>query len=62
MLTTREKEIVALVALGYSNKEMAARLGISHHTVARHMAQIFEKLAVHERTSVAVYAVKQRIA
>jgi len=62
LLTEREKEIVGLVALGFSNKEMAAHLGISPHTVARHMVHIFEKLGIHQRTSLAVYAVREKIA
>jgi len=49
-LTPREREVLELVALGLSNHAIAARLGISDHTVKFHLASIFGKLDVTTRT------------
>ena len=48
-LTARECEILALLASGQSNKEMARALGISPNTVKTHIARVFEKLEVQRR-------------
>ena len=48
-LTSRECEILDLLASGESNKEMARRLGISPHTVKTHVARVYEKLGVQRR-------------
>ncbi|HEU5124031.1 MAG TPA: response regulator transcription factor [Verrucomicrobiae bacterium] len=52
-LSTREMEILALVAEGYPNKEIASRLFISGATVRTHLMHIYEKLHVHCRTEAA---------
>jgi len=52
-LSTREMEILALVAEGCPNKEIAARLFISNATVRTHLMHIYEKLHVHCRTEAA---------
>ena len=49
-LTRREREILALVAEGMTNAEIAARLWISSGTVRRHLENAFSKLDVHTRT------------
>ena len=49
-LTTREHEVLALVADGLANRDIAAQLGISDHTVKFHLASIFGKLGVSTRT------------
>lgn len=49
-LSEREREILQLAATGASNKEIAARLGISQFTVKTHLSHIFEKLGVSTRT------------
>jgi two-component system, NarL family, nitrate/nitrite response regulator NarL len=49
-LTAREREVLALVAEGLSNRAIASRLGISDHTVKFHLASIFGKLGVASRT------------
>jgi ATP/maltotriose-dependent transcriptional regulator MalT len=49
-LTTREHDVLALVADGLPNRDIAARLGISDHTVKFHLASIFGKLGVSTRT------------
>lgn len=54
-LTDREQEIVALVALGMSNKEIAERLNLSAHTVRSHVSSVLKKLGLTNRTQVAVY-------
>jgi DNA-binding CsgD family transcriptional regulator len=48
-LTARECEILALLASGQSNKELARALGISPNTVKTHIARLFEKLEVQKR-------------
>jgi DNA-binding CsgD family transcriptional regulator len=55
-LTGREREILGLVAAGRSNREIAAELVISRHTVARHLQNIFVKLEVGSRTAAAAFA------
>jgi DNA-binding CsgD family transcriptional regulator len=55
-LTARELEVVRLVAAGKSNREIAAELVISEHTVARHVQNIFAKLGVSSRTAATAYA------
>ncbi len=49
-LTAREREVLALVADGRPNREIAIRLGLSVHTVKFHLASIFGKLEVSTRT------------
>lgn len=52
-LSTRELEILALLAEGYPNKEIASRMSISYSTVRTHLVNIYEKLHVHSRTEAA---------
>ena len=49
-LTTREEDVLTLVADGLSNREVAHQLAISEHTVKFHLASIFGKLGVSTRT------------
>jgi DNA-binding NarL/FixJ family response regulator len=55
-LTAREAEVLRLVAAGRSNRQIAAELVISEHTVARHMQNIFAKLGVSSRTAASAFA------
>lgn len=55
-LTARELEVLRLVAAGRSNREIAAALVISEHTVARHLQNIFAKLDVSSRTAASAFA------
>ena len=57
-LTNREKEILALIAQGLSNTEIANKLFISSHTAKAHVGNILAKLAVTDRVQAAVKAVK----
>lgn len=60
-LTKREREVLALVASGITNKEISDKLFISHHTVKSHVVHIFNKLGVNDRTQAAVWAAKNDI-
>ena len=55
-LTPRELEVLRLVAVGESNREIAAELVVSEHTVARHLQNIFAKLGVSSRTAASAFA------
>lgn len=57
-LTTRETEVLELVASGLSNKLIAEELGISAHTVKFHVNAILSKLDVHSRTEAVVKAMQ----
>jgi DNA-binding CsgD family transcriptional regulator len=61
-LTRREVDVLRLVALGRSNKEIAADLVISEHTVARHVSNILRKLDAPSRAAAAAYAHRNRLA
>jgi DNA-binding NarL/FixJ family response regulator len=58
-LTPREQEIVKLIAEAYSNEEIADELHISKKTVARHRANILEKLGMHDRVQLTRYAIRR---
>lgn len=57
-LTEREATILSRLARGMSNKEIAADLQISAHTVRSHVRIIFEKIGVSNRTQAALYAIE----
>lgn len=57
-LTPREEEVLKLLATGESNREIAKRLFLSEQTVKNHVASIFRKLHVNDRTKAALLAVK----
>jgi DNA-binding NarL/FixJ family response regulator len=61
-LTGREAEVLALVAAGRTNREIAETLVLSHKTVARHLSNIFAKLDVRSRTQAAAYAYEHGLA
>ena len=60
-LTPREREIVATIVAGYSNREIARQLSISEDTVKNHLTNIFDKLGVSSRLELALFAVNHRI-
>lgn len=57
-LSAREREILELLANGLTNREIAAALYISPHTVKNHVSSIYRKLGVDDRTRVAVTALR----
>jgi DNA-binding NarL/FixJ family response regulator len=61
-LSAREAEVLRLIAQGKSNPQIAAELVISVNTVIRHVANIFNKTGVTNRTEAASYAHRHNIA
>lgn len=57
-LTAREREVLAFLASGRTNRQIGQALHISEHTVARHVSNLFNKLAVSSRTAAVAYAHK----
>lgn len=57
LLTPREEQVVALVADGLSNREVARELDLSEHTVKKYMFRIFDKLGISSRVELVLYAV-----
>jgi len=60
-LTARELEVLRLVAAGKTNRQIAAELVLSEHTVARHVQNIFGKLRVSSRTAATAFAFEQQL-
>ena len=60
-LTSRELEVLKLVAKGMSNREIADQLYISENTVKNHVRNILEKLHLHSRMEAVIYAVRERL-
>lgn len=60
-LTTREIEVLELIAEGMINKEIGKQLYISEKTVKNHVSNIFKKLNVSDRTQAAIYAFKHNL-
>lgn len=60
-LTERELQVLALVAEGLSNRQIAVRLVISEHTVRRHLQNVFAKLGVPSRAAAATHAVQHHL-
>ena len=59
LLTSREEQVVALVADGLSNRDVAGELGLSEHTVKKYLFRIFEKLGISSRVELVLYALHQ---
>jgi len=57
-LTARELEVLRLVAQGMSNREIGQELIISEKTVKTHISNLLSKLALNDRTQLAIYALK----
>lgn len=55
-LTHRQIDVLRLLSVGRTNREIAEQLGISEHTVARHVSNIFDKTGVSSRTAAASFA------
>jgi DNA-binding CsgD family transcriptional regulator len=61
-LSAREAEVLALVAAGRTNREIAETLVLSPKTIARHLSNIFAKLGVTSRTHAAAFAYEHGLA
>ena len=61
-LTARERKVLALIARGLSNREIARELSISEPTVRTHVSNILRKLGLKSRTQAALYALKEGLA
>ncbi|MFD0871150.1 Nitrate/nitrite response regulator protein narL [Chlamydia abortus] len=61
LLTPREKEILAYIAEGDTNKQIADKLVIAENTVKNHVKNVLEKLSLDNRVQLAAYAVSHRI-
>lgn len=57
LLTPREEQVVALVAEGLSNRQIAIELNLSQHTVKKYLFRIFDKLGISTRVELVLYAV-----
>ena len=57
-LTPREREVLRLLADGLTNRQIAERLVVSHHTVHRHVTNLLRKLGLSSRTAAAAHAVR----
>jgi two-component system, NarL family, response regulator NreC len=61
LLTERERQLYHMLAEGQTNKDIAARLGLSLHTVETHRTRIMEKLGVHSIAELVLSAVRRGI-
>jgi DNA-binding CsgD family transcriptional regulator len=57
-LTRREREVLRLLATGESNAQIARRLGVSIHTVERHVANLYPKIGARGRADATAYAIR----
>ncbi len=60
-LTAREREVLALVARGYTNKQIAEELFVSEKTARNHVSHILEKLGLARRSEAAAFAVEHKL-
>lgn len=58
LLTTREKDVLRLLGMGYNNPEISAKLYISEGTVKNHISAILRKLEIRDRTQAALFALQ----
>jgi DNA-binding NarL/FixJ family response regulator len=61
-LTPSEREVLALLAQGHTNRAIASQLHITPHTARNHVSSILDKLGVHNRTQAAALALREHLA
>jgi DNA-binding CsgD family transcriptional regulator/pimeloyl-ACP methyl ester carboxylesterase len=61
-LSARESEVLRLVAAGESNSQIARRLGLSTHTIERHVANLYRKIGARGRADATAYAIRNGLA
>ncbi|MDH5161258.1 response regulator transcription factor [Heyndrickxia oleronia] len=61
LFTTRERDIMSLIAKGYSNKEISKQLFISEGTVANYITSILGKTGLEHRTQIAIYFITGKV-
>jgi DNA-binding NarL/FixJ family response regulator len=59
LLTKRENDVVKLVVDGFSNRDVAERLGLTEHTVSNYLFRIYEKLGISSRVELVLYSLKR---
>ncbi len=60
-ISPREMEVLRLIARGFGNKKIAEELFISERTVKTHVTHLLEKLDLHDRTQLAIYAINNKL-
>lgn len=60
-MSTREREVIRLIAQAHTNKEIAGQLSLSVRTVERYRSAILHKLGLQNRSELVIYAVRQGI-
>jgi DNA-binding NarL/FixJ family response regulator len=60
-LTPRERQVIATIVAGYTNKEIAKKFSISEQTVKHHLTHIFKKLSVSNRLELVLFAITQHL-
>jgi len=60
-ISPREMEVLRLIARGFNNRKIAEALFISERTVKTHVAHLLEKLDLHDRTQLAIYAINNKL-
>ena len=61
VLSARERQVLEMVAQGYSNVDIGQRLSLSHKTIARHRERIMNKLNLHSRTELVKFAIRTQL-
>jgi DNA-binding NarL/FixJ family response regulator len=60
-ITEQEKEIISLILLGQTNKQIGQKFSLSEHTVKHHLSRIYRKLGVSSRLQLTLFAIKNEL-
>lgn len=60
-LTTREREVLALVAMGHTLAQIGKRLGVTRNTVHTHLKRVYQKLGISTRSQAVIQALRLRL-